>query len=184
MKQKTSNIIHAISLLTIVGLAAIVVELSRSNFGLARAFGRPNFLTFTAEDLNQIIDLLQAGDPTYRRVEADSLRHRLELQTNYPVDYRGGIEDLYALYRAREQPGRSNYFCDLVEALMVIQPSRLAEAKVTTYLGNPDKTLNSNGVSTLIYNYHGYGGLPGVAMVSATNGIVSSIFHTLVWPAK
>jgi hypothetical protein len=176
MKAKLSKIIHALSVLLIAALSWLVVEEYRSNLAVQAAYSAHGLLS---PDLRkELISALESGNTNSLRSWADYFRHTLDLETNLPDAYGiDGIDKLYAVYKSREYPARSVYFSDLVRSLAVEQQrAGLTEAKVTNYLGQPDKTVHSNGVKYIEYTSSTFGGAKTDGLLLITNGVVSVIY--------
>jgi len=100
--------------------------------------------------------------------------HALELQSKL-AGRTLDSETFVDLYRTYEQPGRSNYFADLLLALSYKrQYEGLTRQKVIGYLGKPDESTTLRGTEYLRYFYTSYR-QPSAAMVCVSNDAVSLI---------
>lgn len=172
MKSKTSSVVQICLVFLVLLLTAVVVVLVRANGELSLAFARPQYGRLSPDLRVQLINDLNGGDPTRIRAWADYFRHSLDLETNLTQGH-SGLNDLFMVYKLHEQPGRSNYFGDLLNNLAGEQ--HLKESALVGYLGQPDKTLDRGGVKTLVYNFSSFGGRSAMGVVSITNGNVAGI---------
>ncbi len=122
--------------------------------------------------------------PPVWKVGADYFRHTLELETLLPAGH-GDLDDLFAVYKQYEQPGRSNYFCDLLITLGNSQQTLgMPKKELLGYLGEPEKSQEAHGVEKLFYHYTSFGGRNALAVVNLTNGSVSEILIGLKPPPR
>jgi hypothetical protein len=175
MKTNLSTLLLFFEIIIVVVLMAIIVTLNHANGEMNRELSRPHFGTLSTDQRNALILDLEGRNPATLESWADYFRHTLELETLLPAGH-GEVEDLFAVYKQHEQPGRSNYFCDLL--IMLGHSQRgigMPKKTLLGYLGEPEKSQEEHGVEKLFYHYTSFGGRSALGVVNLTNGSVSEI---------
>src|SRR5947209_8273478 len=116
MKKRAKILLRIAEVLLVAGSLTTAAVLYQANKGLRLALCEQQFGVLSPDVRRLIINDLASSDPNQIRTWTYYFQHSLELDSNL----RGrcyGVEDLFALYKSRERPGRSNYFADLVRTL-------------------------------------------------------------------
>jgi hypothetical protein len=178
MRKRVKIAVGIAVLLLLTGSLALNVLLYRDRENGVRLFSEEQFGMLSPGVRKLLITDLESGDTNRIAAWSSYLRHSIDLELNLKGTQRD-LEALIALYRKYEQPGRSNYFGDLVNAVSARQQTvGLAKGELVRFLGQPDDVTSSVWGETLHYRFMGYG-RPTTAEVEITNGAVSQIVFSV-----
>jgi hypothetical protein len=178
MKTRIIIAVRILLILALVSLTGISLILHRENRALAALFYKQEFGTIPKDIAMAMSHDLDSGDTNRLIVWRAYLHHTLELdalQTSNGLD----VDRLLTQYRTLEQPGRSNYFGDLVNSLIVRQQTKgLSRASLISYLGRPDELVTNQEGEVLRYRYSDLG-RNAVASIRTSNSTVLTISVTV-----
>jgi hypothetical protein len=140
---------------------------------LSKILGERGVVILSKSETDILLSDLESADKDRLHQWRMYLYEAAGCDTNVEV-ISGGLDQAFALYQAKERPGRSNYYNILVCDLWIKQQaSPLSKQTVIRFLGSPDATIPRADRQLLQYVYE-CGGRDWQFAVAISNDIVLS----------
>lgn len=171
--MKVKHLIWSIIVLLLIASLALNLVYWQQDASLSQALSEhERDLSLSLSECENMLSDLESGSAKQLQPWILRFRHHILLMSNPKP---GSLDNMFTEYKAKESPGRSNYFADMVLTLSVVP--HLSKDALLHYLGRPDDMTPTSFGQELWYHYRLSGKQESAFVVISNNTVIVFGLH-------